>query len=680
MPRDLPLANGHMLVNFDSNYDLRDIYWPHIGQFNQTEGHVNHTGVWADGAFSWFEGDGWQRDLRYESDSLTTDVTMRHDGMQLTLACTDVVDFNLNLFVRRMRVTNTADHPRDVRVFFHHDWHIGESEGGNTVYYRPDLKVLVAYKDRCTILVGGLMGDDLAGAPAATRQAEEGITRWATGYKEIDGKQGTWKDAEDGELGGNPIAQGSVDSTVGFDLGELPPGGSRMLYTWLIIAESFRETRDLHRRLLAQGPDLFISRTRNFWHLWVTDKPMELGDLSDAVTNEYKRSLLIMRTQSDDNGAIIAATDADVWLFNRDSYAYMWPRDGALVANALSHAGYSDITSAFFHFCAGVMADEGYLLQKFTPAGALGSSWEPWMDDHGNLALPIQEDETALVVYALWQHFTLFHEVEFVRPLYRPLVIAAGRFMAGFREPHTGLPAPSWDLWEERRGIHAYTVAAIYAGLTAAAHFATAFGEADDAMHFTAAAAEIKAAARKYLWSDQVGRFVRMVTVQPDGTVVPDLTIDASLAGLYQFGMYDVTADEIRATMDAVAGRLTVKSEVGGVARYENDLYHQVSHDLSNVPGNPWFICTCWLAEYQIAKAQTLDELREAVPWLEWVVAHALPSGVLAEQIDPYTHAPLSVSPLTWSHAEFVSAVRWYAGKYHRLAGSTMATATPLHP
>ena len=28
---------------------------------------------------------------------------------------------------------------------------------------------------------------------------------------------------------------------------------------------------------------------------------------------------------------------------------------------------------------------------------------------------------------------------------------------------------------------------------------------------------------------------------------------------------------------------------------------------------------------------------------------------------------PLSVSPLTWSHAQFASSVRWYAGKYRRL-------------
>ena len=52
---------------------------------------------------------------------------------------------------------------------------------------------------------------------------------------------------------------------------------------------------------------------------------------------------------------------------------------------------------------------------------------------------------------------------------------------------------------------------------------------------------------------------------------------------------------------------------------------------------------------------------------LQWVVDHALPSGVLAEQVDPYTDAPLSASPLTWSHAEYIATVRWYAGKHQRL-------------
>ncbi len=32
MPRDLPLGNGKLLVNFDKHYNLRDVYWPHVGQ------------------------------------------------------------------------------------------------------------------------------------------------------------------------------------------------------------------------------------------------------------------------------------------------------------------------------------------------------------------------------------------------------------------------------------------------------------------------------------------------------------------------------------------------------------------------------------------------------------------------------------------------------------------------
>ncbi|HEV8194939.1 MAG TPA: glycoside hydrolase family 15 protein, partial [Ktedonobacterales bacterium] len=292
------------------------------------------------------------------------------------------------------------------------------------------------------------------------------------------------------------------------------------------------------------------------------------------------------------------------------------------------------------------------------------------MDAQGNLALPIQEDETALVVYTLWQHYALFHEVEFIRPLYRPLIKAAADFMVAYRDANTKLPNASWDLWEERRGIHAYTVATVCAGLMAAARFAEAFGEIDQAERYSHAADEIKDATRRYLWNDGAGRFVRTLYLQPDGSLVPDMVIDASLTGLYQFGMFEAEDEQVQRTMQAVESRLTVKTEVGGVARYENDYYHQVSQDLADVPGNPWVICACWLAEYKIVTAKTLDELHDAQSWLLWVANHALPSGVLAEQINPYTDAPLSVSPLTWSHAEFAGAIRWYIGKARHLRQS----------
>jgi GH15 family glucan-1,4-alpha-glucosidase len=688
MPRDLPLANGRLLVNFDANYDLRDIYWPHIGLRNNTLGHVNHSGIWVDGAFSWFDSPDWRRTLYYEPDTVVTQVTLVNATLQITLSGTDTVDFDRDILIRKLRVVNQADHPRQMRLFFHHDWHIGESEGGNTVFYQPDLRALVAYKEHCFLLVAGIVGDAGVGAPATERTGSSDMAQWATGYKEFNGQQGTWRDAEDGELGRNPIAQGSVDSCAGFTLGTVGSGQEVYSYHWLVAGEDYETVCDDHLMVVERGPELFIKRTRDYWKLWIQTKPLSMSccDLPEALVELYRRSLLIIRTQIDNDGAIIAATDGDVWTFARDSYAYMWPRDGALVADVMSHAGYGDITGAFFEFCRNVLTREGFLLHKYTPDGALGSSWHPWMGPDGKRQLPIQEDETASVVYSLWQHYRLFREVEFVNPLYRPLVKAAAEWMVAYREPHTKLPKPSWDLWEERHGIHAYTVAAVYAGLMAASHFTAAFGEAEFAVRFQQAAEEIKAAARKYLWNDQAGRFVRTLHVNPDGTMHQDMTLDASIAGLYQFGMFDATSEEIRKTMQAVADRLIVKTSVSGVARYENDYYHQVSQDIANVPGNPWFICACWLAEYHIAQATTVDELHDALYWLNWVQQHALPSGVLAEQVNPYTDEPLSVSPLTWSHAEYAGAVRWYVGKYLHLTGQSstpvggVAAATGVAP
>ncbi|HHT9105711.1 MAG TPA: glycoside hydrolase family 15 protein [Candidatus Wujingus californicus] len=58
--------------------------------------------------------------------------------------------------------------------------------------------------------------------------------------------------------------------------------------------------------------------------------------------------------------------------------------------------------------------------------------------------------------------------------------------------------------------------------------------------------------------------------------------------------------------------------------------------------------------------AKNINDLNNALSVLEWVVDRELPYGVLAEQINPYTNEPLSVSPPTWSHAAFVTALLRY--------------------
>jgi GH15 family glucan-1,4-alpha-glucosidase len=182
------------------------------------------------------------------------------------------------------------------------------------------------------------------------------------------------------------------------------------------------------------------------------------------------------------------------------------------------------------------------------------------------------------------------------------------------------------------------------------------------------AADEIKLGVDTYLWQPQIDRFARMINRDNDGAWQVDTTIDASLAGLWLFGMYAPEDLRIASTMQAIKERLWIKTTVGGIARYENDYYQQVSRDIENVPGNPWLVCTLWLAEYACATAQTLNDLKPAMDILQWTAAHALPSGVLAEQLHPYTGTRLSVSPLTWSHATFVDVVQNYLQARKRLA------------
>jgi len=649
------VGNGNLLINFDTNYNIRDIYYPYVGKENHSEGCVSRTGVWVDGRFAWIDDRDWRRNMVYEAETLVTEITATNDTLGLTLTFHDVVDFHRDIFLRQVNITNHEDRPRDVRLFFHYDLRILGNEVGDTIYYHPKLKGLVAYKENRYFLVSGKAG------------GETGIDQWTMGSKQSAGKGTIWRDAEDGRLERVPLAHGFTEGVIGLHAGAVPANGNATVYHWLAASNRFHGIEELNDLVNERGPESFIVRTRDYWRAWVNKESVDFIDLPEPIRSLYKRSLLIMRTQIDNRGAIIAGTDSDITDFPYDTYSYVWGRDGAFVATALDLAGYGEVSRNFFQFCANTITSEGYLLHKYTADGTLASLWMPWADEEGNLQLPIQEDETALVVYCLWAHYCKYRDVEFIRSLYRNLIKNAADFMVKFREPHTNLPAPSYDLWEARRGIHSFTVAAVWAALQAAANFTETFGESAPTQQYRQAAAEIKDAALVHLFDKEQGRFLRSIEVKADGSIQRDYIIDSSISGFFLFGMFEPTDPLIESTMAAIKDRLRCKTEVGGMARYENDSSMQVTQDLTNVPGNPWFVCTLWLAQYFIAKAQSLVDLEPALNILQWAHRCALPSGVLAEQVNPYNRNPLSVSPLTWSHAALVIAVQKYLNKYRRL-------------
>ena len=673
MPRDIPVGNGSLLVAFDDCYQIRDLFFPYVGKENHSEGHPFRFGVWVDGAFSWISQPEWTRSLRYKPETLVTDVHLTNAALGVEITANDAVDFHENIFLRQLHVRNLSDTPREVRLFFHQDFYISETEVGDTAYFDPDTRAIIHYKGQRYFLI--------------STDAPEGMDTFATGRKAFHGHEGTWRDAEDGVLAEGAITEGSVDSTIGRTL-FIDAGASAEMFYWIAVGTSYKDVATLNALARERHPRALIERTHNYWRAWVNKNNTNFADLSPEIIDLFKRSLLIIRTQIDNGGAIIAANDSDVTLRATDHYSYLWPRDGALVAHALDLAGYSHLSRSFFDLCGRIISAEGYFLQKYNPDGSVASGWHASWDARTKTPLvPIQEDETALVLWALWHHYDKFRDIEFAKKLYRPLITHAADFLLSFRDEATKLPQPSWNLWEDRRGIHTFTCAAVVGGLRGAAHFATLFGETERASVYEQAAIEMRDAMRAYLYRAELRRFARALMPQANGDYEVDAIVDASLFGIFYFGAFAPDDPIVVETMNAVEEILWAHTEVGGIARYEADTYMKTvassSHHSDDeaadesrstpsnmVHGNPWFICTLWLADYRIARARSLEELRGASEILEWVVERALPSGVLAEQVNPHTGAPVSVSPLTWSHSTFVATVMSYLRKREALLAS----------
>jgi len=168
----------------------------------------------------------------------------------------------------------------------------------------------------------------------------------------------------------------------------------------------------------------------------------------------------------------------------------------------------------------------------------------------------------------------------------------------------------------------------------------------------------------RYFYSHELNRFIRGARYGENGHLEKDYTLESSLFGIFTFVVAPAGHPRVRHTMEAIRNSLWVNTEIGGIVRYPGDYYFRRDTDIQKVPGNPWFICRLWLAEWYIEVARDLKELHKARDLLDWAVRRCSRSGIMAEQVHPYTGEQLSVAPLTWLHATFVLAVLKYIEKY----------------
>jgi len=652
MSRQLTLSNGQLLVNLGSRGEVRDLYFPNAGLENHVGGNLWHrVGIYVDGQLSWFDAGDWEIVVESVDNALAGHIKALNRRLAVSVVLTDLVYNEKNIFLRKAVVKNlsTADGPREFKVFFCQQFEFYESHTAHTAYYDPISRTIIHYRNQRVFLINGEFEGRF-------------FDDYSTGVFGSEGKEGTHRDAEDGVLAKNNIEHGSADSVIGLTT-SLGPLEEKILYYWLAAGQSISEAIELNNYVVRKGPGHLVESTRDFWLAWVTRRQFSFHGLSDEVISLFNRSLLIIRGHVGTNGAIIASSDSGPRQGGKDTYAYVWPRDGAISALALSEAGDVNVARNFFAFCDRIISPQGYFMHKYSPDGSLGSSWHPWLV-HGKVQLPIQEDGTALVIHSLWRYYKISKDLEFIESIYNSLIKKAADFMVLYRDDITGLPKSSYDLWEEKLGISTFTSASVYGALRAAANFARLLGKLKTEKLYLNVARQMRESIIKYLFDRERQYFSKMIRFDK-GTVIRDSTIDASsIYGIVMFGVLLPDDERVLKTIAITEKSLKNEGGIGGLARYASDGYHRVS---PSGPGNPWFISTLWSTQYHIESARDEKDMDKVKEVFEWCTSQATKSGLLSEQLHPTTGEQLSVSPLVWSHAEFVRTVIAYLDKLEAL-------------
>ncbi len=655
MARALTLGNGNMLVGIDYRGQVRDLYWPYVGQTNHVSGasgsFVHRIGIYVEDSMYWLDDAGFAVTIGAVGDSVLGNFVAVHEKAEITLTSKDAVHNEKDVFIRQFTLTNNSQRPRVLKLFLAQQFRIGESRRGDTAFYDPRVGAIIHYKGDDTFLIN------------ATQNGKQ-FTEFTIGLFGIEGREGAYHDAYDGVLEKNPIEHGSVDSIIGFTC-NLEGGASSDISYWIAAGESIPKTHTLDAFVIEETPERLRASTDAYWKAWLNKNGRDLSTLPQSLETLYRRSLATIRVHTDNRGGIIASSDTDMLHHGRDTYSYVWPRDGALIAHSLDQAGYSEVAERFFSFMAKCQEPAGYLMHKYLTDGSLGSSWHPWLQQ-GKAYLPIQEDETASVLFMLWRHYELTKDLEFIEGIYNSFIEPAAKFLCEYVEPLTGLPCASFDLWEEKYGTSTYTAASVYGGLMAAMRFASLLGKDNDARTFNVIAERMQKAIVGVLYDPDIKMFVKHVTHTDDGELVFDRTIDtSSFHGVVFFEVLEPDDTLIKTSLKTIEKVLQVEGSSKGFIRYQNDRYYTMQEAGSP---NPWVICTLWIAQYYIRIAKKAADLKPAMELLQWTASHASPSGTLSEQMHPHTREHLSTSPLIWSHAEYVLTVDLYLRKVQSFA------------
>jgi len=633
------LGNGRVLACLDATAAIAQLFYPQpdAGPLVQTmlfglqilpdpHRHSPVHGQQADAAMTWLAESAWTHELANADQAAVVHCRSTHAALPIQLEQRLAVHHASDVLLNEMRLSNLADRPLTFRLVLYAALDPGSHQRGSTCHVDRDNGALLFFADDCYIAAH--CEHTVHGAGCARR-----------------GEQ-VFSEACADRFNGETYAIGQVHGSISYDIGQVDPGQSVHIQVHLCFGRSLDDIQTLLRQLA--NPGLQIEAIAQWWQQQYLQEVAFLKN--PQIRAIAYRSLITLRLLTDDSsGGILAAPECDPDFLLCGGYGFCWPRDGALVGHTLDTFRCFAQARLFYDWALGVQAACGAWYQRYHLHGTLAPTWGL-----------IQFDETGAMVWAICRHIQLSGDLAYGRTVF-PRLQQACQYLQSELDPETGLAPITIDLWEERMGISAYACACTWGAFHECALLASTLGLTAEAEVWTTVAHQFKQAIEQHLWDASLQRFVRGIKVpardcgvqhdhhaalakEPPSLFCRDTTIDASLLGLsVPFAVFPADDPRIQATAEAIERHLT--SPAGGIMRYQGDTYRG---------GNPWIICTLWLAVH-LMHAGCQDRGRQLY---FWALNHRTRLDLFPEQIEKVSGQPCWVNPLGWSHAMFLLATR----------------------
>ena len=381
--------------------------------------------------------------------------------------------------------------------------------------------------------------------------------------------------------------------------------------------------------------------------------------VNDRVKEIYKRTILLFPLlQNEETGGVSATVEIDENREKSGRYSYCWPRDAVFITKAFDYLNMKKETDKFYeNFCKKTQSKNGMWEQRFYTDGTLAPCWG------------YQIDETASVIYGVYEHYKNTKELKFLQSnmkmcenalhfLFKYLenvfdekeekdlvkkeieeqVIKEGR------QKDQIYKHVSYDLWEMNEGVHLYSLASIYGAFNAMIGMYEEIKPKyeNNRLKLEKIAKDIQKIKdeieniRKYVENNLYDENTKVLRRNTEDSKMDISTIGA----VYPFELFGADEKKVLNTVEKI--NMTLRTYTSGYLRFEQDSYMGGKY--------PWPVTTLWMAMYYL-KAGNKKMAQEC---FNFVVNSTSSLGFISEQVDNSSMKPSWVVGLGWSHAMFI--------------------------